>query len=159
MRVTSTAVVTPFFGKVAVVVAPIARSAVVRLRPADVSACALAGGATTVGDGVGVGEGVGDAVGDAVGDGVGVGELEGDGFADGVEEADAFGVGLAFATGLAGAFFTGAFFTGFLTTFLATGFFAAIAFSPMKNAERTPASKVMNLRRPCEFDGLSMINR
>ena len=151
IRVTSTAVVAPFFGKVAAVVAPIARSAVVRLRPAVVSACALAGGATTVGDGVGVGEGVGEEVGVAVGDGVGV--------ADGVEEAEAFGVGLAFATGLAGAFFTGAFFTGFLTTFFATGFFAAIAFSPMKNAERTPASKVMNLRRPCEFDGVSMINR
>ena len=149
IRVTSTAVVAPFFGKVAVVVAPMARSAVVRLRPADVSACALAGGATTVGDGVGVGVGVGAEVG--VGEGVGVGELEGDGLAD--------GVGLAFATGLAGAFFTGAFLTGFLTTFLATGFFAASAFSPMKNAESTPASKVMNLRRPCEFDGLSIINR
>lgn len=53
IRVTSTAVVTPFLGKVAAVVAPIARSALVKFMPATISAFASAGGA--VGEGVGVG--------------------------------------------------------------------------------------------------------
>ena len=53
---TSTEVVNPFFGNVAAVVAPIARLAVVRALPPDISALASMGGVAMVA----VGEGDGD---------------------------------------------------------------------------------------------------
>jgi len=74
-------VVTPFLGKVAAVVAPIANSEVVSDFPATVNAFAFAGttgagaaDAEAAGEGesvgVGVGDGEGEAVGDALSDGV-----------------------------------------------------------------------------------------
>lgn len=147
IRVTSTAVVTPFLVNVAAVVAPTARSALVKFLPATMSAFASAGGA--VGEGVGVGVAVALAVED--GDGVGV--------ALAVGEAVGVAEGVALATGFAGAFLTGAFFTGFLTTFLTGGFFAARARSPMKKAERVPAIKEMNFLRPELRELLAMVSR
>lgn len=137
-RVTSTEVVTPFLGKVAAVVEPIERFAVVRFWPATVRAFALVGGAEIVADG----EGDGEAVAEALGEGVGV--ADGVALAEGVAE----GVGVDFAAGFTGAFFTGAFLTGFFTTFLAGGFFDASARSPMINVESTPATIVRNFLRP-----------
>lgn len=138
-RVTNTAVVMPFLGNVAAVVAPIARSEAMRFLPATVSAFASAGTATPDGEADGVGVALGVEVG--VAEAVALGEGEGEGDADGVD----------FATGFAGAFLTGAFFTGFLTTFFAGGFLAARARSPSAIAESTPASIEMNFRRPVNF--------
>lgn len=138
-RVTNTAVVMPFLGNVAAVVAPIARSEAMRFLPATVSAFASAGTATPDGEAVGVGVALGVEVG--VAEAVALGEGEGEGDADGVD----------FATGFAGAFLTGAFFTGFLTTFFAGGFLAARARSPSAIAESTPASIEINFRRPVNF--------
>lgn len=149
IRVTNTAVARPFFENVAAVVAPIASSAVVRFLPATVSAFASAGGVATAGEELVVGAGEAET------------EAEGEGAAVGVAEAlgvgDELGVGVDFATGFAGAFFTGffgGFFELFLVDFFATGFFAAIARSPRKNAEATPATMVMNFRRPPLPDSL-----
>lgn len=153
--------VTPFLGKVAAVVAPIANSEVVSDFPATVNAFAFAGttgagaaDAEAAGEGesvgVGVGDGAGEAVGDALSDGVGEGV------------ADAFGEGVDLATGFAGTFFTGAFFTGFFLLFFATGFFAAKALSPIKKADATPATIARNFRRPelpVFDDGVSIVNR
>ena len=55
---TSTEVVSPFFGKVAAVVAPIARLAVVRGLPATINSLASLGGEAIVAVGEGDGEGV-----------------------------------------------------------------------------------------------------
>lgn len=155
MRVTRTAVLTPFFWNVAAVVAPTANSAVVRVFPPTVRAFALAGSA---------GAGVGEAEGVALSDAVGVGLAVGDGEAEGVDAvAEAFGEGVDFATGLAGVFLGGAFFTGFLGLFLAEGFFAAKARSPTKKAEAIPATIAINFLRPALLAGIgcgvSIINR
>lgn len=131
-------------------VAPIERSEVVRFLPATVSAFASAGGAATVGAKVGDG----DAVAVAEGDG------EADAAALGVGEE--LGVGVDFATGLAGAFLTGffgGFFALFLLVFFTGGFFAARARSPRNSAEATPATMAMNFRRPPLSDGVFMANR
>lgn len=155
--------VTPFLGKVAAVVAPIANSAVVSDFPATVNAFAFAG-TTGAGGADAEGAGEGESVGVGVGDGEGEGETVGDALSDGVGEgvADAFGEGVDLATGFAGAFFTGAFFTGFFLLFFATGFFAAKALSPIKKADATPATMARNFRRPelpVFDDGVSIVNR
>lgn len=135
--VTRTAVVAPLLGNVAAVVAPTARSAIVRFFPATCRACAFAGAATAVAEGEGL------AVGDATGEGL----VEGVALGDAVAFGDADGE----AAGLVGTFLAGAFFTGFFAVFF-TGFFegflAASARSPTTRAEITPAINAMNLRRP-----------
>ena len=111
----------------------------------------MAGGARTVG------EGDVDGDGDELAEGVGVGEAvaEGDGLALGDDAGEAFGVGVALATGFAGAFFTG-FFAGFLTAFLATGFCTAVARSPSTRAESAPRSNPIAFRR-CESKWMRFI--
>lgn len=159
-RVTSTAVVTPFLGKVAAVVAPTDKSAVVRFRPATVSAFASAGGAAIVGDGDGDGDGVADGVADALGVGVAVALGEGDAEGFGDAEGDGVLLGATFA----GAFFTGAFLTGvffagaFFTGFLAAGFLAARARSPIIRLEITPAIIARNFLR-LELLGVCVVIR
>jgi hypothetical protein len=147
-RVTKTVVVTPFFGNVATVVPPTARSETVRFLPATVSAFASDGAVATVGVGVAEAEGEADAVAD--GEGVafaeGVADAVGEGVALALGEAD--GLGVDFATGFGGAFFTGAFFTGFLTTFFTGGFLAARARSPKKVAAMAPPIIPRMVRRP-----------
>ena len=87
-RVTNTAVVMPFLGNVAAVVAPIARSEAMRFLPATVSAFASAGTATPDGEADGVGVALGVEVG--VAEAVALGEGEGEGDADGVDFLSSF---------------------------------------------------------------------